>query len=309
MKASSSNADVQSVANGILTLNSNIVVNRLNDIRESFRGYYAELTPGDGENQDGENQGGENQQGQLGALTRAGEENAGGNEGENQGGSGQEEEKVYVDLFGEELYNKIITFTSSGMVAIDILEMQSDSLYICLYNFFNDLATLADEVDNVPTDTAQARLDTYFDDNSSTVYNLKVEIENQYDNRYERDNVVNKLLAIFGLTQDDLPESVKARLQQEKQFNNIVQNDANDDENSGSGGGGTGDSKYGSNDLIYDPDNDEHKPYGEVIDAWYWAEVEKMEEAGVPEEIIELYKKYYNEYLMGGSSNNGDENN
>ena len=106
-----------------------------------------------------------------------------------------------------------------------------------------------------------------------------------------------------------MPESVKNRLQQEKQYNTIVENYRDDDETSGDGGGGTGDSLYGSNDLIYDPDNDEHKPYGEVVDDWYWAEIEKMEEAGIPQEIIDLYKKYYDEYLMGGSSKNDNGNN
>ena len=305
MQSLSSNSDVQNIAKGILTLNSNTVVNRLNDVRESFRGYYLEEeTPGDDEN-------GADDHEQAGSLTREGEENGGGNQGANGGGNQGEQsgEKVYVELFGEELYNKIIAFTSAGIVSVNIPEMQGDGLYICLNNFFEDLAALASEISNKPTETAQANLDTYFNDNSSTVYNLKVEIENQYDNRYERDNVVNKILDIFGLTQNDLPESVKNRLQQEKQYNTIVENDRDDDESSGDGGGGTGDSLYGSNDLIYDPDNDEHKPYGEVVDDWYWAEIEKMEEAGIPQEIIDLYKKYYDEYLMGGSSKNDNGNN
>ncbi|MCH5157172.1 MAG: hypothetical protein J1G02_04780 [Clostridiales bacterium] len=76
-----------------------------------------------------------------------------------------------------------------------------------------------------------------------------------------------------------------------------------DDENLSGGGYGEGDTKYGSDDLIYDPDTGEYVPYGQIINKYYAIVNELLNEGKLSEEQANIIRSYF-EMLLSGIKNN-----
>lgn len=117
---------------------------------------------------------------------------------------------------------------------------------------------------------------------------------------------VNKLIEIFGLSRADLPAELLPNRHQVKPEDGDY--DSSDpDKESGVGGGGSGDMIYGSDDLIYDPEAGEYRPYGEVINSYYARISELILDGTLTEELEELLTEYY-ALLYNGADNKNPEN-
>ena len=118
--------------------------------------------------------------------------------------------------------------------------------------------------------------------------------------------VINKLCNLFGITEDDIksvdPESdIVIR----DPFEN--EDDSDDSEieepegDMGSGGLGTGDVIYGSNDLVFDPYTGTYRPYGEIINDYFIKANEQITDGKTSEEIADAVEEYF-DILFGGNN-------
>ena len=72
-----------------------------------------------------------------------------------------------------------------------------------------------------------------------------------------------------------------------------------DDEKNNSGGYGEGDTKYGSDDLVYDPDTGEYVPYGQLINKYYAIVNEMLLSGQFTEEQANVIRAYFEMLLSG----------
>lgn len=75
----------------------------------------------------------------------------------------------------------------------------------------------------------------------------------------------------------------------------------------GSGGIGKGEMKYGSDDIIYDPEKG-YVSYGEVINDYYSRVLGQIIEGDIPEDIANILTNYF-DMLMSGIENKDDDKN
>ena len=124
-------------------------------------------------------------------------------------------------------------------------------------------------------------------------------------NKSTMDIVVKKLCEIFGITADDItavdPEadvkipgtSGREELPDEP--------DVDEPENEmGSGGLGTGDTVFGSDDVVYDPRTDTYRPYGEILNEYFAKVSEMITDGKTSDEIAEAAEEYFS-ILFSGS--------
>ena len=120
--------------------------------------------------------------------------------------------------------------------------------------------------------------------------------------------VINKLCNLFGITEDDIvavdPEA-DVDIMRPTDTDNLPPEDSDVDDPDGpmgSGGLGTGDVIYGSNDLIFDPYTNTYRPYGEVINDYFAKANEQITDGKVSDELANALNEYFS-ILFGGSKN------
>jgi hypothetical protein len=120
------------------------------------------------------------------------------------------------------------------------------------------------------------------------------------------EDVVQTLCNLFGISKSELAPDVST-LPDDSDRDPEDSGDLDDGEVEepdgpiGSGGLGTGDVIYGSNDLIFDPDKNAHVPYGDVINDYFAKANEQITDGRVSEEISDAAEEYFGT-LFGGSN-------
>ncbi len=140
---------------------------------------------------------------------------------------------------------------------------------------------------------------------------ISSEIIVQNVNRSTINVVINKLCSLFGITEDDLvaadPDTDIDLRDPSTENNPFVDPPVDDPENTiGSGGLGTGDVIYGSNDLVYDPDTNTYRPYGELLNEYFAKANEQITDGKTSDKISDAAEDYFGK-LFGGTAEN--ENN
>ena len=201
----------------------------------------------------------------------------------------------YSDKTGQDLYDGLIVFASYFDIALTGNGVDSsDALLVALKEFPNQVRATAEIIKEDETEEVkQNRISNLFSSNENAVGRILDQISIQNDNRDERDIVVEELLDIFGLTEDDLPTAIKDKLEEENQ---AKYPEDKEDDKLGDGGMGSGETIYGSNDAVFDPETATHVKYGEIINQWY--EEGRLNDGTVPEELKQLYLEYIS-YLDG----------
>lgn len=120
--------------------------------------------------------------------------------------------------------------------------------------------------------------------------------------------VISRLCNLFGITEGDIttvdPDS---DIEIGKQPDGTVEPPPDGEEpdgNIGSGGLGTGDVIYGSNDLIFDPYTNTYRPYGEVINDYFAKANEQITDGKTSEDIADAAEKYFDALFSGTENNN-----
>lgn len=178
--------------------------------------------------------------------------------------------------------------TSSGVRTDDAVYIQFRALIACAKSDHSDA-------------------DDEFEEAGKT---LSTSVLMQSVNRATMDVVVARLCNLFGITEDDVktvdPETeIEIRDPSHKEETPEDTEGKEPDVDIGTGGLGTGETVYGSDDLIFDPDTGTYRPYGDVINEYFAKVNEYITDGKVSEEMASALEEYF-AILFGGAKN--DEN-
>ncbi len=172
-------------------------------------------------------------------------------------------------------------------------EDPENPLYQAMLNFAVGLKALPDDADQVAREAA-------VDSGRAAIL---AAIEKPKTNAGVEEYTVNRLLAIFGLPKDLLPEDMS------DQFENTgdpEDSQGPDDEQKGTHGGmGDGRFEVGSDDQIYDPKQELTVLYGSVLRDYYAVVDSLINEDGMNEELAEFLSDYFG--LLFNSDYNPDK--
>lgn len=118
--------------------------------------------------------------------------------------------------------------------------------------------------------------------------------------------VINKLCSLFGITEDDIrqvdPDSDVEIRDPSAPEETPDDSEVEEPEGSmGSGGLGTGEVIYGSNDLVFDPYTGTYRPYGEIINDYFVKANEQITDGKTSDEIADAVEEYF-DILFGGAN-------
>ena len=150
-----------------------------------------------------------------------------------------------------------------------------------------------------------------YDEFSSAGKKISSEIVVQNVNRSTMNIVINKLCSLFGITEDDLttvdPDTNIDIRDPSDDDDTVDDTEGKEPENNiGAGGLGTGDVIYGSDDLVFDPNTNTYRPYGEILSEYFAKANEQITDGKVSDEISDAAEEYFG-ILFGGST--GNDNN
>ncbi|MBE7093504.1 MAG: hypothetical protein E7367_02315 [Clostridiales bacterium] len=128
------------------------------------------------------------------------------------------------------------------------------------------------------------RMETVFGTCQGPIANA---MNKQIVNNDVRDYTIDKLCEIFGLDDANVPP-----LSQDYTPTTGGEDDK-DDSNLNDGGLGTGDVNYGSNELIYDPETGELKPYGEVFAKYYAIYTDAVHQGKIDPNLEKILQAYF----------------
>ena len=116
-------------------------------------------------------------------------------------------------------------------------------------------------------------------------------------------------MGIFGVDKSELPP-----LSEELNLGggNGGEDEEEENENSGvnQGGIGSGETIYGSDDMVYDPDTGAYVKYGEIINAYYAKYSQLMIDGKLPEDVAKKLAEYFDTLFNGADkeeTNNADK--
>ena len=203
---------------------------------------------------------------------------------------GEELDAIEKALSGDTAYSQAAAIASSVGSALTGSGARTDAaLYLALLAFADELDAIADSEatfsDTELTEAVKAAVG-HAKDTVSTA--LLAESTNEG----VRNTVVRRLLQIFGITEDELPASERPKDAGAGGSDGGYDGEDSDEELN-SGGLGSGDMVYGSDDTVYDPESGEYLTYGEVIDRYFAKVSEHFMDGNVPEELEELVSAYF----------------
>ena len=168
---------------------------------------------------------------------------------------------------------------------------ETDSLYVALSSLYNTLKTIVDNPSYSNSYVASLISEAF---GVTASNNFRALIPQQKTNEEVKTYVVKELMRIFGITEDDMEES--------KKEDDPPETDEPEDrpEVGDDGGFGTGETLFGSNDIVIDPEADPgadidsiNVQYGTIIGR-YDAKITEMLTSGeISEELATILKQYF----------------
>lgn len=119
------------------------------------------------------------------------------------------------------------------------------------------------------------------------VASVRSAINAQYVNKTVGETVVQTLMTIFGIEEGDLPE---LEMNEDEKF---ADEDKEEEDKGGDGGLGSGETLYGSDDMIYFYEEDRYVTYGEAIDIYYARVSEMLLNGEIPEDMKKHIEDYF----------------
>lgn len=177
-------------------------------------------------------------------------------------------------------------------VYLRLLESQipeEDALFLAIGNFADSFMPLVEEMKTVEYSKEEKtqKLQEIFA-NAPNVLGEAMEL--QAENRSIRNHVKNKLVEIFDIDLNKLPELAG---DSEPILGMDKGEGGNEDGDQGGGGGlGDGEDKYGGNDIIYDPEVG-YTEYGNVFDKYYQKVEQMFLDGNLSEEAKQMISDYF----------------
>ena len=120
---------------------------------------------------------------------------------------------------------------------------------------------------------------------------LNAALFNQATNEEVEDDTIYTLLSIFGMKASEVPEHVFNDPDDPRGEDDYEEDDDLDHINSG--GLGSGEMIFGSNDTVYDPNREAYVTYGEVIGEYYARITELLVDGSLPPELEDALNHYF----------------
>ena len=191
------------------------------------------------------------------------------------------------------------TVAGIGRVLSALSTYENDGLYILLSNFADGLSEIKDNA-GVGLDDTEAQ-NGISDLVSKFIVNATNEVSAQAYNSAIRVFVSNRLKIIFGYSSLELPIADPDKEDDEKDPNDPDERDPNEPGGNTPGSGGTGETEYGSDDMVWVPGRGYMK-YGDVIDEYYALVNQYLHSDELTEEQKNMIRAYY-EILFGSNKN------
>lgn len=198
-------------------------------------------------------------------------------------------EKLRVEEVAEPLKAYADALVDVLTVAGDNQVPENDEMYTEIEAFAATLSALHRQLDDYTRDWAQTQLDNAFNDAADQMNDA---LFTQYTNKDVKDMTVARLMEIFGISADELPEEEKVQL---PNANDEPDDDDQKDEEEKGDQGGVGNMEvlYGSDDQVYDPKNNQHVKYGDIINEYYAGVTEKMIDGQIPDTLEQFITDYF----------------
>ncbi len=159
------------------------------------------------------------------------------------------------------------------------------------------VTAFADALAGVSAETTEAELDALRADAEEAILDA---LEPESVNEAVESYTVNRLMEIFGIPAASLPEGLLVKPYDPSTEGSYDPDDDDDDDPNHSGGLGSGEVLFGSNDTIYDPDTGTYVPYGEVLRRYHAIVLEHMGDGNLPEELEDMLHDYFAKLSDGG---------
>ncbi len=190
--------------------------------------------------------------------------------------------------------NAVETAIRTALTAIEV--ETTDDLYVALYTLVTAQRTVVESVEGGQTlDWAKTELDGAFDRADTAINDALLQ---QKINADTKDTVVSELMKIFNLSATDLPP--ENQTQGGGNGEDGGESDDKEPEDKPSDGGmGSGEVIYGSNDMVYYPDEDRYVSYGEVLNMFYAKVSGQMMDEKTSEEMSQFISDYFAKLYNG----------
>ena len=150
------------------------------------------------------------------------------------------------------------------------------------------LGDLATTLESITAETAREDIEAIF---ATAEESLNAALFIQSTNESVEDDTIYSLLSIFGIKASEVPEHVFNNPEDPRAEGDYEEQD--DPDKIHSGGLGTGEMVFGSNETIYDPETEQYVTYGTVIESYYAKITELIVDVGLPPEMEEMVSDYF----------------
>lgn len=160
----------------------------------------------------------------------------------------------------------------------------ADPLYQAIKNLHDKLFRLRAAIHYYAEGTWANEIEKLFNECAAP---FTVALSAEIANDETRDYVIRKLKEIFGLSNEEAPET-------SKDFVAVyTEDDEQGDDEIHSGGLGTGDYNFPSDELIYNPATGEHIRYGELLAEYYNRYTDALQKGEIDEELEMILQAYF----------------
>ena len=176
----------------------------------------------------------------------------------------------------------------------------SDPLAAAFIGFGASLDDILSRMDSYTVNWAQEKCDVAFTGATETVNSALLR---QKNNKTVGSSTVHRLMDIFGIAESELPK--EALPDNKNQGEDGEYDDKEDDDKPLEDGGyGSGEVVFGSDDMIYYPEEERYVSYGEVINLYYAMVSEKLMDGRVPESLQQFITDYFDILYDGSKKEN-----
>ena len=208
----------------------------------------------------------------------------------------------FRDVFtGDHCMIQVNAFSAEANTLLPNAGVPTDNaLYTALAGYFADMTAISTSGET-NQNAIQAQLDKAF---SSAADNVGTALSAQYANKSLRDRVISKLIEIFQIPPEEIPSLLGDILP--KLSDAGAADDSKDNESENTGGYGSGENLFGSNDIIYHPFGEgggAYIEYGYALDEYYKKIEELLLEGNLSEETKKIIIDYFARLSNGTKDN------
>ena len=203
--------------------------------------------------------------------------------------------KTELDFIKSKMSRETISELADALAAVlnPLQAVEGDTLLPALVGLKEKYQYVSQNMDSYSDSWVTNNVDAA---HNSLYEGLSAELLIQYENDTVRKYVIQRLIEIFDIPDELIPEDVTVSL-------GTVGGDYiyGDDKDStlNSGGYGNAEQLFGSNDTAYDPQTNTHVSYGEILNAYYAKVSEQLMAGGSSESLTNFINAYFSSLYDG----------